>query len=79
MLKPANIIIGSDFLSLIQCAEYCKYQLDGYCNLEICGSVNSPQHICPYFLPRLANMRKGLTESRNPDKLDSVWTVGDLL
>ena len=66
-------------MGLIQCAEDCKYQLDGYCNLEICGSVNSPYHICPYYLPRLTNVGKSLSECRNPDKLDSIGTVSDLL
>ena len=66
-------------MGLIQCAENCKYQIDGYCNLEICGNVNSPQHVCPYYLPRLTNISESLSESRNSNKLDRSGTVSDLL
>ncbi len=43
-------------MAIIQCAENCKYQFDGYCNLEKCSTVNLLNRDCPYFLPRSADI-----------------------
>lgn len=57
-------------MSLIQCAENCKYQNDGYCNLEICGNINSPESDCPYFVSALLDNSKRLLQGADTDKLD---------
>ncbi|MFQ8953194.1 MAG: hypothetical protein ACLR56_09420 [Oscillospiraceae bacterium] len=36
-------------MGLIQCAENCKYQSDGYCTLNKCTVVNSVSGVCPYL------------------------------
>lgn len=56
-------------MGLIQCAEDCKYQLDGYCNLEICSNINSVENICPYYISRLTNNGKSLSQSSDTYKL----------
>lgn len=59
---------GVIFLGLIQCAENCKYQLDGYCNLEICSNINSPESDCPYYLSN--DSFNGLSQSSDTNKFD---------
>ena len=36
-------------MGFIQCALNCKYQKEGFCNLEKCSTVNSVNDACPYF------------------------------
>lgn len=57
-------------MNLIQCAENCKYQKDGYCNLEICCNINSPDNDCPYFVSSLFNESERLSQSADTNKLD---------
>lgn len=45
-------------MGMIQCIENCKFQSDGYCNLEKCGKINSPQNDCPYFTEKTKPHRK---------------------
>ena len=39
-------------MGIIQCAENCKYQCDGYCTLNKCTAVNSLSGVCPYLQPK---------------------------
>lgn len=55
-------------MSIIQCAENCKYQVDGYCSLDKCSNVNSLTNSCPYFTERSLNNRNCLFEIADPDK-----------
>ncbi len=57
-------------MGLIQCAENCKYQQDGYCNLETCSNINSLENDCPHYIPSSLDNSKRLSEGTNPDKLD---------
>lgn len=57
-------------MGIIQCAENCKYQIEGYCNLDKCTTVNSLDNPCPYFISRSFNKGNGLREIGNADKLD---------
>ncbi len=57
-------------MSLIQCAENCKYQVDGYCNLEICSNINSPDKDCPYFLSASLDKGESLSQGGNTYKLN---------
>ncbi len=54
-------------MGLIQCAESCKYQSDGYCSLNNPSVVNSVSGICPYLIPQLLNNRDSLAESSDTD------------
>lgn len=47
-------------MGLIQCAEKCKFQKDGYCFLEKCGTVASTESECPHFIPKSLDNREGL-------------------
>ncbi len=42
-------------MGIIECAQNCKYQKDGYCLLETFGKVNTSDGGCPHFLPLLDN------------------------
>lgn len=57
-------------MNLIQCAKNCKYQNDGYCNLNVCGNVTSPDNECPYFVASLLDNGKSLLQGADTDKLD---------
>lgn len=61
---------GVIFLGLIQCAENCKYQIDGYCALEICSNINSPESDCPYYLSRSTDSLNSLSQSGNTDEFN---------
>ena len=39
-------------LGIIQCADECVFQVDGYCNLEKCSVPNLIKNDCPYFIPK---------------------------
>ncbi len=55
-------------MGIIQCAEDCKYQFDGYCQLEICSNVNSLDNICPHYVSRLTNNGESLRQIADTDK-----------
>ena len=56
-------------MGLIQCAEHCKFQIDGYCNLEKCSTVNSLNKNCPYFIPLSFDYTNSLSQTANTYKL----------
>lgn len=55
-------------MGLIQCSESCRFQKDGYCQLEKCSTVNSYGNICPHFMPKLFDYRNCLTETSYPNE-----------
>ena len=57
-------------MGLIQCALNCKYQLDGYCNLEKCSTVSSKSNDCPYF--KSADNINGFLKTSNADKGNAI-------
>ena len=69
---------GVIFLQIIQCAENCRFQNDGYCSLETCSNVNSTEHPCPYFILNTSNSSDGLLKITDTDKLHADRTFGNL-
>lgn len=61
---------GEIVLGIIQCAENCKYQSDGYCLLDKCTAVNSVSGTCPYFIDRLSDNGDRVAEAADADKLN---------
>ncbi len=57
-------------MGIIQCAENCKYQADGYCRLDKCTTVNSVTKSCPYFIKSSADKSDCFTEFSDADKPD---------
>ena len=57
-------------MGIIQCAENCKHQIDGYCSLDKCSNVTSLENPCPYFVKRLFNDGNSLCQISNPYKLN---------
>ena len=55
-------------MSLIQCDEKCKFQSDGYCRLEVFGTVNSTSNKCPHFETRSFYDGKSLNKTLDGDK-----------
>lgn len=70
LLFNNNKKVRGIFMGIIQCAEDCKYQEEGYCNLNKCTSVNSINKSCPYFTERLADNSNGITKTPDTDKLN---------
>lgn len=70
-------------MGIIQCAENCEYQLDGYCTLGSCTTVSSVTGSCPYCrrVPARASLNKGRCFGKpfNPDKLNSLGDGSELL
>ncbi len=56
-------------MGIIQCAEGCKFQLDGYCQLDKPSEVGSLKSDCPYYIPASFDYRNSLTEAFDTDKL----------
>ena len=56
-------------MGIIQCAENCKYQNDGYCGLDKCSNINSLNNPCPYFVKRLLDKCDSLSEISDSNKL----------
>ncbi len=54
-------------MGIIQCSENCKFQLEGYCNLDKLSTVTSVKNNCPYFVPILNNKTDSLSQTFNPD------------
>ncbi len=65
-------------MKIIQCAEACRFQSEGYCSLESCTNINSVKHSCPYYMPKLSEGGNGLLEITNADKLHADRTIGNL-
>ncbi len=57
-------------MGIIQCAEDCRFQIDGYCNLDKCSNVNSLENSCPHYISRLTDNRKCLSKISNTNKFD---------
>ena len=57
-------------MGVIWCAENCKYQSDGYCQLNNCGTVNSLSGVCPYFTEKSLDKGDRLRQTPDADKLD---------
>lgn len=57
-------------LGVIWCAENCKYQSDGYCQLNNCGTVNSLSGVCPHFTEKSLDKGDGLGKTSYTDELD---------
>ena len=55
-------------MGIIQCSEKCKFQTDGYCNLEKCSTVGILDNKCPYYIPKLFDDRNSLTETSDTYK-----------
>ena len=56
-------------MGLIQCAEECKFQEDGYCCFEKCGVVASTDGECPHYIPKLFNNGNSLFQTDCTNKL----------
>lgn len=54
-------------LGIIQCAEDCEYQYDGYCTLETYTTVNSVNKVCPYLLKKSADNGNGINKAFRSD------------
>lgn len=65
-------------MKIIQCAENCRFQADGYCSLESCSNINSVEHPCPYFIQKPLNSGDGLLKIADTDKLHADRTFGNL-
>ncbi len=63
---------------MIPCAENCRYQKDGACELTKCTVVNSVKGVCPYFLERSADLFDRVTETFDADQPDGIGTGMDL-
>ena len=61
---------GVKLVGVIWCAENCKYQADGYCQLDNCGTVNSLTGVCPYFTEKSLNKGDRLGKAPDAHKLD---------
>jgi hypothetical protein len=66
-------------VKIIQCAENCRFQSDGYCSLENCSTVNTTEHSCPYYIAKSPQGSNGLLEIADTDKLHADRTFGNLL
>ena len=52
-------------MGIIQCAENCKFQKEGYCSLDKCSTVTYNNIDCPYFIS--LDNRNGLRETSDTD------------
>ncbi len=66
-------------MGIIQCAENCKYQRDGYCCLEKLAQVNSVSGGCPYFTEKSPDKGNCLGKTSDTYKLYAFGNGGDLL
>jgi hypothetical protein len=57
-------------MGIIQCAENCRHQADGYCTLDKYSNVTSLENSCPYFVSRLFDNGNRLCQVPDPYKLD---------
>ncbi len=66
-------------MGVIQCAENCKYQRDGYCTLDKPSAVNSVSGGCPYYIKKSFDEGDCLGKLPYSDKLDGIGSGGNLL
>lgn len=57
-------------MALIQCAEDCRHQRDGYCRLDKPAAVSSLSADCPYFTPKSPNQVNCFTQLFHTDQAD---------
>ena len=65
-------------MGIIPCAEPCRYQKEGYCELNRCTVINSVASACPYFLERSADLSNRITKPFYTDQLNRIRTGSDL-
>ena len=58
---------GVIFLQIIQCAENCRFQNDGYCSLETLSKVNSSSGGCPHYISASFDKVGGLLQTADSD------------
>lgn len=54
-------------MKIIQCAESCVYQEDGYCCLEEISVVNTVNSICPHYIEKSSDKGNGFSQSSHSD------------
>ncbi len=64
-------------MSIIQCAENCKHQKEGYCHLDKISVITNSTGGCPHFLAKSGGNR--LFETTNTDKINAVGRSVNLL
>ena len=57
-------------MKMIQCAFDCKFQKDGYCELDKISVVNSISKACPHYKRKSDNKAEGFTEIFYPDNFN---------
>ena len=65
-------------MGIIQCAEPCEHQNDGYCELNCCGAVCSLKNGCPYFKEKSSDQADRVAQPLNANQLDGFGTGGNL-
>ncbi len=56
-------------MGIIQCADLCAFQVDGYCALEKCSVPKLFESDCPYYIPKSLYNFDSISQTANPDKL----------
>ena len=64
-------------MSIIQCANDCKYQHDGYCQLETISTVTNSKGGCPHYLSKDGS--NSLLEATHADNFYRETRSVDLL
>lgn len=54
-------------MGIIECAENCKFQKDGYCSLETLSKVNSSSGGCPHYISASFDKVGGLLQTADSD------------
>lgn len=64
-------------MGLIQCAADCKYQADGYCELEAVARVTDVTNRaqCPHYVRRSADQVERLAHRPHADQRDGLGDV----
>ena len=65
-------------MGIIQCAENCKYQKEGYCTLDKPSPVNSVLGGCPYYIKKSFDEGDCLGKPSDTDKLNIFRSGSDL-
>ena len=56
-------------MGIIQCADLCAFQIDGYCALEKCSTPKLFESDCPYYVPKSLYNFDSLSQTANSNKL----------
>ena len=54
-------------MGIIECAETCKFQKDGYCQLETLSKVNTSSGGCPHYISVSLNEGNSLSKTADTD------------